>query len=43
MKKEKTVSEVGRLGGIATFNKVGVKGMSERGKKGAKSRWKKTK
>ena len=34
MKKEQTVSEIGRLGGTATFKKYGVKGMSERGKKG---------
>lgn len=38
-----TTKEAGKKGGEATFKKYGVKGMSERGKKGAKSRWKKTK
>lgn len=32
---------VGRIGGTATFKKVGKKGMSKLGKLGAKKRWSK--
>lgn len=30
---------VGRIGGLASFDAIGVKGMSEKGKAGAKKRW----
>ncbi len=43
--KTKKVSgvEFGRLGGNATFKKVGKKGMRNLGKLGAQARWGKTK
>lgn len=37
--KREAYSIVGSLGGRATFNKIGRKGMSKIGSKGAKARW----
>lgn len=41
-KKEKAMTrrQAGMLGGLATFKKLGSKGMSKMGKLGAKAHWK---
>ena len=38
-KESEAFSLVGRIGGKATFKKLGKKGMSELGKAGARKRW----
>lgn len=38
-KKEKTISEIASMGGHASFKKLGKKGMSKIGSKGAEARW----
>ena len=43
MVKETITSEFGKLGGKATFKKIGKKGMRALGKRGASIRWRKTK
>ena len=43
MDKETITSEFGKLGGKATYKKLGKKGMRALGKRGASIRWKKLK
>ncbi len=38
-KQKEVLSKIGKLGGRARYKKIGKKGMSEMGKKGAKIRW----
>lgn len=37
--RKEIAKQLGRFGGLATFHKVGKKGMSEMGKKGSNNRW----